>query len=54
MTYISGSQPVVRGPLVVRGQLPGGPRAKPEMYVFLLTLGLPRGVLRPPLGFSGL
>ena len=26
-------QPVVRGPLVVLGHLPGGPRAKPDICV---------------------
>ena len=35
MFYASGSQPVVRGPLVVRGHLPGGPRAEPDIYVYL-------------------
>ena len=39
--YISGSQPVVRGPLVVHGHRPGGPRAKPDIFsLFTLNLAI--------------
>ena len=39
--YCSGSQPVVRGPLVVRGLLPGGPRAKHDnFFIFKINLAI--------------
>ena len=35
LRYGSGSQPVVRGPLMVRDHLPGGPQARPNIYLIL-------------------
>jgi len=31
--YSNGSQPVVRGPPVVRTHMPGGPRAKATFFI---------------------
>ena len=43
--YASGSQPVVLGPPVVRGHLPGGPQARPNIYLILRNKYVNRTIL---------